>query len=103
MILKGCQSFLIISIKKANQFSMDRDIRPTLTPELEKKLGDIVKDLETSLDIKSFWSAVVQRACMALSAEAGTFFELAEDKSSLKVIATFGVLPDSLSRAHYPL
>ena len=82
---------------------MDRDIRPTLTPELEKKLGDIVKDLESSRGMAVFWDEVVKGACRALSADAGTFFELSDDKGSLKVVASYGVLPSRLSQAEFPL
>jgi len=78
-------------------------IQPTLTPELEKKLGQVVKDLKVYQHESEFWAQVVEKTCHVLSAESGSFFELSTDSRELRVVASFGVLSWRLSQAHFPL
>ena len=59
--------------------------------------------LEAYRQAPEFWAQVVEQSCLALSAEAGTFFELSENQKELHVLASYGVRPARLSQASFPV
>jgi adenylate cyclase len=64
-------------------------------------LFDILKEIHFIYEPRKLWAYVLEEACKALQAEAGTFFELSPDDEEMRVTAACGIDSDRLSQVPF--